>query len=167
MIPFAEEMLLLAGNDIFCRRYPNHRLTLAVRNMVELIRLDQLLETIPSLRNSPTSQESTAADSVDDLPLQQLSKQGLSMSTVLLLPAAERRLINWLLRHPSGASLAEMAEELTQDPQQLSDHLEHLVERGLIRKEPSEDGVRYRARLVPKPSQRPFSPMWQQLETDK
>jgi MinD-like ATPase involved in chromosome partitioning or flagellar assembly/DNA-binding MarR family transcriptional regulator len=167
MIPFAEEMLLLAGNDIFCRRYPNHRLTLAVRNMLEQIRLDQLLQTIPSLRNSPTSQESTAADSLDDLSLQQLSKQGLSMSTVLLLPAAERRLINWLLRHPSGASLAEMAEELTQDPQQLSDHLEHLVERGLIQKEPSEDGVRYRARLVPKPSQRPFSPMWQQLETDE
>ncbi|MBI2864731.1 MAG: MarR family transcriptional regulator [Chloroflexi bacterium] len=74
---------------------------------------------------------------------------GLTMSDVLVLPEAERRLLNWMMR-ADEVSLAEVADRLQADETAARARLAELMEKGYVREIDIHGDVRYRVRLAPK-----------------
>lgn len=89
---------------------------------------------------------------------------GLTMADILQLPAAERQLINWLMRtgEVSGTAVAAHLGQ-AEDAQRV---VASLIAKGYIRQHESAGEVYYQVRLAPRRQRELPANIWQAL-TDK
>jgi hypothetical protein len=89
---------------------------------------------------------------------------GLSMTDLLLLPDAERQLVNWILRQ-GEVDLAQVAVHFNQAADAVQRLLQPLVERGVVSQLTVQGTTRYRARLLPRQSRQLRQDIWGALDT--
>jgi predicted transcriptional regulator len=87
---------------------------------------------------------------------------GLSMGDVLLLPDAERKIVNWLVRQRE-ATVVQVAAQIERSPQTVQELLDRLVEQGFIQYTEIEGERRYRPRLAPKRNRSVPKNIWDKL----
>lgn len=88
---------------------------------------------------------------------------GLRLADALMLPDAERQLVNWLTRH-GEADLAAVTAHAGQDQQLVSTRLASLVEQGSVSELDVGGQKRYRARLARRRASTLPDELWQALE---
>jgi hypothetical protein len=87
---------------------------------------------------------------------------GLTMADVLLLPADQRQIVNWIMRQ-GEASLPDIVAQTGQDELTVRRHLAALVDRGFLRELAYPAGPQYRPRLAARRRQQLPLDVWQAL----
>lgn len=118
LLPFCEELVGLASQDVFCLRYPSHPLTQVVRQIVQCLdHPPQVPEALLARSRAPAL---TAA------PVRERSLFGL-----LDLPARPRQIVSFLLRQ-GEVSGAEIAQYLGLPLTEIEADLDLLVAQGWL-----------------------------------
>jgi MinD-like ATPase involved in chromosome partitioning or flagellar assembly len=135
VLPFAEEMIALSSQDLFCRVYPDHPLTHQFQAIARL--LITLGET--------SAQVTTTTDAT--LQVKAMSRcQQFPMLDLMTFPDQHKQLVYWLLSH--GASTArEIAAHFHEDEATIGAILGTLTEQGVLQTDKQQSEVRYRVCL--------------------
>lgn len=141
LLPFCEEMLLLASSDLFCLKHPQHPLTIEIQSIAKQV-IDRGLHsrTTPSRLgkmtcNSPLSSSPQSA--------------GLNLTDLVDLPAPQRQLISWMMR-TGHVTLAEAVIQTHQTEEDVQTILGTLMEQGFIQVESHSGDIYYKLRIAPK-----------------
>ncbi len=138
VLPFCEDMLLLASNGLFCLKYPAHPLTLKIQTIAQnLIDLE-----LPSRAIAPTSCKTSATGTMAQKP-------GLNMAELVNLPVAQRQLASWMMRK-GPITLAEAAKHINQAEVDVQTTLGILIEQGFVEASTHADETYYQIRIAPK-----------------
>lgn len=105
------------------------------------------------------------SDGVSDRSEQQDEVAGPTMANILLLPDAERQVVNWLARQ-GETRLADLVTRLGRSAEDLNAALDALHARGFVHGHRDEAGWRYRTRIVPKPPRRLPDRLWKVIEDE-
>jgi MinD-like ATPase involved in chromosome partitioning or flagellar assembly len=144
VLPFVEEMLLLASSDIFCLRYPDHALTMGIKTIAQqLVGLEATLE--PRERSITTDWLKSSILQ----PSHAVKKSGLSMADILMLPDEQRHLISWMMRQGS-ATLTEAVAYTNEAEVDIKSTLGTLIEKGFVQQIIVSNETRYQICLAPK-----------------
>jgi MinD-like ATPase involved in chromosome partitioning or flagellar assembly len=154
ILPFSQDMLAIASQDLFCLRYPNHALADGFHAIAHhLISLQASQSPVRSLESMQFFQaqngESTSA--------------GISMLDVLRLPDPHRKVVNWILRQ-GIVSESRLFEELhLEEDVDLSTCLQSLIEQGFIQIIDLNGIPHYQVFLVMRQGRSNLSSIWDSL----
>jgi MinD-like ATPase involved in chromosome partitioning or flagellar assembly len=135
VLPFTNEMVMMASQNVFCLRYPEHPWTQGMQAIAQ-----QLIHFDPETQNS-WSESSTSPLLEHPLPI------GLNMLDVLALPVAQRQVVRWLLRKGS-ITVAEASTYTRQEAESVGLMLNDLEEQGFVQKIDLAGETRYRLCLA-------------------
>lgn len=90
------------------------------------------------------------------------SAAGVSMGDILSLPAAERQIVNWLVRQRE-ATVAQVATQIERSDEIVLELLDRLVKQGFIQYTEIEGERLYRPRLAPKRNRSVPKNIWDKL----
>ncbi|GAB4378325.1 MAG: hypothetical protein Kow00121_29900 [Elainellaceae cyanobacterium] len=141
LLPFCEEMLLLASSDLFCLRYPEHPLAIEIQSIAQ-----RLIQSGANSRTLPSGLGKMPCDPFK-LPLSQ--KPGLKMAELVDLPASQRQLISWMMRQ-GPVTLTEAITYTSQTKEDVRAILGTLIEQGFIQEDSSSGESYYKLRIAPK-----------------
>ncbi|MDX2273210.1 MAG: MinD/ParA family protein [Cyanobacteriota bacterium] len=147
ILPLCEEMLLLAGHDVFCLRYPDHPLTQTLASLAS-----QILQTPSTSASRPLV--------VDDL-VQELETGG--MSQMLSLPEVERHLLNWMIRQQQPVTPKEIMVQTGKSLEAVEACLDSLRQRNLVQIVELGGESAYRPRLFRRRSRGTQASVWQRI----
>lgn len=133
ILPFSEDMVGLASNGIFALHYPDHPLTQTVRTIAT------------RLQSAPPLMLTTAKDDTLNALLSMppsASLQQRSLFHVLELPAGQRRIMTYILRHGS-ATVSELNQALSLSFVTINAALDSLVEAGWLHPKQQAEETQY------------------------
>jgi MinD-like ATPase involved in chromosome partitioning or flagellar assembly len=154
VLPFSQELLTLASRDIFCLRYPDHPLSKAVRAIAQQITHVGETRRADALQAWLTEPPTTTRTTPDF---------GISMFDVLLLPDAERQLMNWIIRQ-GKATLSDCVHHTGKPKAMVESTLENLVRQGLLQFSQLADDGHYKPQFASEKQRLLPNQIWEVLK---